>query len=342
MEKWEIAKDWCLQRVGSPYVFGATGKMCTPAYRQARANQYPEYAEKIKKNCPRMSGKATECKGCRWCDPETGKGKNAYDCAQLTRWCMNAIGVSLVSGANSQWKQTNWEEKGSIDSLPRDKLCLLYREDADGKKHHTGVYLGDGWIVHAKGHDYGVVKEKLGSPRFTHWGIPEGLYSEIKHTNGGTQMSNQPVLRRGSSGDAVKDLQARLLALGADLGAFGEKGDGIDGKFGAATERAVRAFQAAHGLAVDGVVGPKTWAALEKEQTPSGFATRPDTSGQEEGASAAEGRGDANPEQGAHPPDEQEAAPRRFTVVIPDVDAATATYLLESYPGARAEETKEE
>ena len=38
----------------------------------------------------------------------------------------------------------------------------------------------------------------------------------------------------------------------------------IDGLYGPRTRQAVVAFQAAHGLPVDGVVGPRTWAALSE------------------------------------------------------------------------------
>ena len=248
MEKYETARDWCLQRVGNPYVYGATGKPCTPSYREARARQYPSYAAKIKRNCPRMSGKATSCAGCKWADKETGKGKDAYDCAQLVRWCMNAVGISMVSGANSQWTKTNWAQAGAIGTMPRDKLCLLYREDSDGKKHHAGVYTGDGWIVHAKGHDYGVVRELLGNPTFTHWGIPAGLYDEVE----------QVTIRKGDRGAAVKELQRLLNGYGYGLT--------VDGIFGNKTENAVKMFQASSDLTADGVCGDETWKALRGEK----------------------------------------------------------------------------
>ncbi len=64
-----------------------------------------------------------------------------------------------------------------------------------------------------------------------------------------------PTLRRGSRSDAVRRLQQGLSNLGFDPGP-------IDGIFGSGTEAAVRAFQSARGLKVDGIVGAQTWAAL--------------------------------------------------------------------------------
>ena len=75
----------------------------------------------------------------------------------------------------------------------------------------------------------------------------------------GAQPGSEPVLREGDTGAAVKTLQTRLNAWGATLV--------VDGDFGPATLAAVKAFQTAHHLSVDGIVGPLTWAALN--QTPS-------------------------------------------------------------------------
>jgi len=68
------------------------------------------------------------------------------------------------------------------------------------------------------------------------------------------QGSVTPVLRRGSFGDAVIDLQELLRTHGYLLS--------IDGDFGAATELAVRDFQLENGLQTDGIVGQFTWTAL--------------------------------------------------------------------------------
>lgn len=177
MNKVDSARAWLLSRVGNPYLMGGTGQFCTVAYRKARAAQYPGSAAKIKANCPRMRGAANRCMGCRYYDETAGTGKRAYDCAQLTRWCMDAIGVKLVSGATSQWNKTAWAEKGEISGMPREKMCLVFRQDGAKVMGHVGVYLGDGTVVHAKGHDYGVVREGMEEyGRFTHYGIPLGLY----------------------------------------------------------------------------------------------------------------------------------------------------------------------
>lgn len=63
--------------------------------------------------------------------------------------------------------------------------------------------------------------------------------------------ASRPVLRRGSKGADVRHLQSILLVI-------------VDGDFGPNTERAVRDFQAKNKLAVDGIVGPRTWEALDK------------------------------------------------------------------------------
>lgn len=63
--------------------------------------------------------------------------------------------------------------------------------------------------------------------------------------------ASRPTLRRRSSGPFVEDVQKKL------------PGVVVDGFFGPITEAAVREFQRTLGLVPDGIVGPKTWAALD-------------------------------------------------------------------------------
>lgn len=65
------------------------------------------------------------------------------------------------------------------------------------------------------------------------------------------------LLKYGTSGDAVKEMQKKLITLGYSCGSYG-----ADGEFGSGTLAAVKAFQKDKGLEIDGVYGEKTAEAL--------------------------------------------------------------------------------
>ena len=65
------------------------------------------------------------------------------------------------------------------------------------------------------------------------------------------------LIERGGRGEAVRDVQHRLLGAGLRIDAHE-----LDGTFGRSTEAAVREFQGARGLPADGIVGADTWEQL--------------------------------------------------------------------------------
>ncbi|HSP38987.1 MAG TPA: peptidoglycan-binding protein [Frankiaceae bacterium] len=73
-------------------------------------------------------------------------------------------------------------------------------------------------------------------------------------------------IEEGSRGTVVELAQYELVR---DILLAGP--EDVDGTFGPNTERAVRTFQASHGLTVDGVVGPHTWGAMLAEHADPPF-----------------------------------------------------------------------
>ena len=94
-----------------------------------------------------------------------------------------------------------------------------------------------------------ILRQDLSTVKFTHFGIPSGLY------DGGL-----PTVRRGNSGEYVLLMQKALNEHGASIDA--------DGKFGKLTEAAVKQFQTSNGLKADGICGHKTWAVLGVQAAP--------------------------------------------------------------------------
>ena len=146
-----------LSLVGQGYIYGAKGQTCSPAFRQQQAEQYPEQADNIMKT------------GAKW------DGVPVWDCAQLTRAVAKAAGVTLVSGATSQWEKTDWADTGEISTIPESKTVFVYRRNKNNPNvmQHTGVALGDGTCVHARGTAYGVVRQSMNEHAWTHWALPK-------------------------------------------------------------------------------------------------------------------------------------------------------------------------
>lgn len=83
-------------------------------------------------------------------------------------------------------------------------------------------------------------------------------------------------LRRGSSGNDVRELQIRVAGWAADSPR--QTYLAVDGAFGPGTEAAVIRFQRAYGLGADGIVGPQTQGALNGLQSSDGSTSHFDFS----------------------------------------------------------------
>lgn len=158
------------------------------------------------------------------------------DCSALVRVCCAYAGIDLPN-FNTAAEPRILLDSGAFEEMVgaryTDSSDYLQRGDilCTATQGHTAVVLSDG----AKAYD-----------------------------------TDTPTLRRGDK-DAknapeneryVAQMQRLLMSHGYSVGK-----DGADGDFGAATEDAVRRFQAHNGLEIDGVCGPRTWAALRKTET---------------------------------------------------------------------------
>ena len=237
--------------LGWSYVFGARGEYCTPSNRRSYADRStcPEVeANSIRKKCQVLNGSKSACAGCTYYPSNVTR---VYDCRGFTYWVLKQVGIIINgAGATSQYNNNdNWEIKGTIDGMPVDCVCCVFK-DVSGTKEHTGMYVGGGKIIHCSGT---VKTGKITDKGWTHYAIPRGIGGVIPDPG-------KPVLRRGDRGTYVTLLQTKLIQRGYDCGRWG-----ADGAFGAATEDAVKRFQRDSGLTVDGIVGENTWNALDQE-----------------------------------------------------------------------------
>ncbi|WP_079475627.1 peptidoglycan recognition protein family protein [Marinococcus halophilus] len=144
-----------------------------------------------------------------------------------------AVGICLVGDFRTQHPT-----KAQLRSLK--KLVTELKKDLPSYKVTKGhnEYPGYAWKA---------------CPEFDYKAALKAKVSKPSGTN------NEPLLQAGDTFNAVKKLQQMLLATGEKLPKYG-----ADGDFGTETEQAVKSFQRAQNITVDGVVGPETWEHLNK------------------------------------------------------------------------------
>lgn len=222
------------------YVWGTFGQLLDEKLLRAKISQYPDGV-----------GKYQNIIRSKW------MGRKVSDCVGLIKSYLwfdgSVVRYSVKNDVNADGMYAAAIEKGPISTIPEVVgLCLW-------KRGHIGVYIGNGQVIEARGTAVGVIQSPLkgpGSAGWTHW--LKCPFIEYPATKAPYQVTSE-TLKRGSKGETVKRLQVMLGGTGHRVVA--------DGDFGPVTEAAVRAFQMKRNLEADGVVGPKTWAALSAERT---------------------------------------------------------------------------
>jgi cell wall-associated NlpC family hydrolase len=181
------------------------------------------------------------------------RNPSAFDCSELSQWAAGRLGIRFADGAQNQ--RDACKRAGTlinVDKGIKERGALLFRIDEGPGNDHVAISLGDGKTIEARGKAYGVNVFSATGRRWTHAGLIPGL----DRGHGGTLVETPGLLQKGDRGEEVRRMQRRLQMHGFDPGP-------ADGIFGSRTDAAVRAFQKAKRLEVDGIVGPKTSQALQ-------------------------------------------------------------------------------
>lgn len=143
-------------------------------------------------------------------------------------------------------------KKGKLDSthkIPETAGLLVH------KKGHVGIYIGGGYVIEAKGADYGVVKTKLSDTNWTDW--EECIF--IDYVNQPPLTETRPVrsLSFGSVGLDVQWCKNKLKKLNYNVGT-------VNTTFDKVFDSAVRQFESDNGIVVNGIIDSATLGAIDR------------------------------------------------------------------------------
>ena len=192
-------------------------------------------------------------------------GRNASEpwCASFVSWCFK--GTGLVPKTASCLNMLEWfERRGQIVKEPKPGDIVFFHYSTNARRtNHVGIVVGvDGKIIKTIEGNTSVSSNDNGGcvmARSRNKNIV--AYARPKYSDNGTTPSiinkKRPTLRIGSKGEDVLYLHKQLKKCGY----------GVDPKsdyFSSLTDLCVQNFQVSHFLKSDGIVGPLTWAEIDK------------------------------------------------------------------------------
>ena len=192
-----------------------------------------------------------------------------YDAASAMTYQFTGAGSAACNASATFYKNNNaWFTTPAVG----DQIFFYY----NGSINHTGIvtHVGLGAITTVEGNYSDSVARltyDVNDPKIAGYGRPK--WEVIEHPEN-IPVQEQPVekpvekkfvtltleypeLKYGDEGKAVKMAQSLLEMNGCTCGWYG-----CDGEFGKGTEQAVKNYQIAMRLGVDGIIGEQTWTAL--------------------------------------------------------------------------------
>ncbi len=170
---------------------------------------------------------------------------------------------SSVALAAGQYATLEFGSRGS-DVLKLQQALLALGFNPSGTDGKFGRGTENAVIAYQNSKDL-TADGKAGSLTLTAlYADYDGVDSSSSASSGSSSGATSPnTLKYGDNGSRVTELQTALVKLGYNT-------NGIDGRFGAGTQRAVIAFQKANKLSSDGLAGAKTLALLFEQADQAG------------------------------------------------------------------------
>ena len=97
----------------------------------------------------------------------------AFDCSGLIYWALSTLGI-IKDDISSRGLYSKCRKIDETDLVRGDRV-FIYDDDAC-KIVHVGAYVGDGYVIDARGRDVGVVQTKLASRKFNRFGRLPGVF----------------------------------------------------------------------------------------------------------------------------------------------------------------------